>query len=193
MTCSAFWHKAAVPLLPLEIPWYVDVIKPKSPQQQFKWPGASASFDNILNKLQLKKLKNEGLNVPPPPPPTSRCVKQMYLGPRAGSHSPRYTSLANFAQMILNCCVALACFGGWGRGSFQLWICVTERISNWCGVLELFREGRRPLLASPAWTASISHPKPRPAAPGLRLPVGTKQEMTSNSALPHHFHLCPSL
>jgi len=57
MTCSAFWHNAAVPLLLLESPWYVDVIKPKSPQRQFKWPGASASFDNTLNKLQLKKLK----------------------------------------------------------------------------------------------------------------------------------------
>lgn len=51
----------------LESPWYVDVIKPKSPQRQFKWPGASASFDNTLNKLQLKTLKKWRPECPPPP------------------------------------------------------------------------------------------------------------------------------
>lgn len=108
VTCPAFWRRAAVPLPPLASPWYVDAIKPKSPQRQCKWLGPPASFDNVLNKLQLKKLKNEGLNVP-------RCVRPMYLGSRAGSHSPRYTSFATFAQMILNCFVVLARSWGWGE------------------------------------------------------------------------------
>ena len=72
-------------------------VKPKSPQQQFKWLGPSASFGNTLNKLQLKKLKNEGLNAP-------RCVRPMYVGSRAGSHSPPYPL---FVQMILNCLLGL--------------------------------------------------------------------------------------
>lgn len=81
MTCSAFWHRAAVPLPPLESPWYEDGIKPKSPQQLFQWLGPSASFDNTLNKRRLKKLKHEGLNAP-------WCIRPMYLGSRAGPHSP---------------------------------------------------------------------------------------------------------
>lgn len=95
-----------------------------------------------------------------------RCVKQMYLGSRAGSHSPRYTSLASFTQMILNCFVVLACFWGWGRGSFQLWICVTEHVSSGCGVLELFREG---LSATPGLpSADRFHLTPKAEAGGTR-------------------------
>lgn len=145
MICPAFWHRAAVFLLPLASPWYVDVIKPKSPQRQFQWPWPVASFDNALNKLQRKKLKSEGLNVP-------RCVRQMYVGSRAGSHSPRYTPLASFAQTILNCFVALACVWGRGWGPFQLRIYLTERISKGCGAQEPVREG---LSATPGLTSKF--------------------------------------
>lgn len=104
MTCSAFWHRAAVPLLPLESPWYVDVIKPKIPHRQFQRLGPSASFDNTLNKLQLKKLKMKAWMCP-------WCLRWMYLGCRAGSHSPPIHISCQFcpdgSQFLCSACLFL--------------------------------------------------------------------------------------
>lgn len=71
-----------------------------------------------------------------------------YLGSRAGSHSPRHTSLASFAQRILNCFVALACVWGWGQGPFQLWIYPTECVSKGYGAQSCAKRACWPLLVN---------------------------------------------
>lgn len=158
-------------------PMVCGCVKPKSPQRQCKWLGPSASFDNALNKLPLKKRKHEGLKVPP-------HVRPMCLGSRAGSPSPPSTAFASVAQLLLSCLLVLACSRGWAGNKMSL----THRVSSGWGARAVQR-GPASHPCSPSMDCFHFTPKRRPAAPGLRLPVGTRQDETINSTLPCDFVL----
>lgn len=162
----------------------MDVTKPKSPQRQFKGLGHRLSFDNALNKQQLKKLRCEGLNAP-------WCVKPLYLGSRAGSHSPQYASVARFALMVLNCLVVLACPKG------------GDEVLSSCGFVSLCFQwvwGARVIQGGPVGHSWLNHTDcfhftPKAQVGGTRTEAscghqtGRGQQLHITSPL----HLCQSL
>lgn len=121
------------------------------------------------------------------------CVRQMYLGSRAGSHSPPIHITCQFfpddSKLLCSTCL----FWGWDLGSFQLWICMTECVSNgWWGA--------RAVQRGPVGCSWLTHldclrfiPKAEAVSTRIETSCGHQTGRDQQLRITRHFHLCQSL